>query len=398
VRSLLRSALFGRWPRLGLAVRTALAATLAWQIALWLPFGPADAYPYYAPLGAVVGSYTTVRSSTSNSVRAVAGIVVGALLALAVEQLLQPGLLVVPVLVFLATLLAGWRLLGDQRSWVLTAALFVLVVGAADPLDYVVAYTGLTLLGGAVAVIVNAALPEVPLARSSRALHRLADVSADQLEELAAGLRRDEPPSVQEWYDRTSSVEPVREAVRATSAETRESLRGNLRGHRHRGEVADQEVAAVVLTTLAARVEELTELLVEVQSLQDRALALEDVVRLPTAQALTSLAGAVRSYPRTPGEPAGLAPELADGLREDLQRLSAAVTAATHRTERDRQVAGAVVTLVRRCLGALRVDAGPDPEAVLPTPWRQPGAGPSSTGGAGRGRWSRWREFHRPAR
>ncbi len=135
--------------RVGLAARTALAATLAWLIALALPWEIAQTYPYFAPLGAVVGSYSTVRSSVRNSARAVAAIVCGALVSLVVAELLGRDLLVVPLVVFLATLLAGWRLFADQGSWVLTVGLFVLVVGVQHPVQYAVGYTVLTLLGAA---------------------------------------------------------------------------------------------------------------------------------------------------------------------------------------------------------------------------------------------------------
>ncbi len=363
--------LLGRWPRLGLAVRTALAAGLAWWIALRLPFTPAETYPYYAPLGAVVGSYSTVRSSARNSLLAVLAIVVGAVLALAAAAV-AGGVLVVLLLVFVATLVAGWRLLGEQRSWVLTASLFVLVVGAADPVDYVSAYAGLTLLGGLVAVVVNAALPEVPLSRSHRELHRLAGVLADQLDDLAEGLRRDEPPSAQEWEQRLRSIAPVRESARASGAETEESLRGNLRARRNLPSVRRQHVDAVVLDNLGRRVEELTELLVEVQTPGERAVAMDAALRWPTAQALSSLAALLRERPEEIGAPDAAPPDVT-GLREDVQRLSQAQVAAEYTTDRDRQTAGAVVTLLRRCLGALQVDPTvPDPEAVAPTPWAQP--------------------------
>ncbi|WP_369068413.1 FUSC family protein [Kineococcus terrestris] len=368
-REAARGVLFGRWPRLGLAVRAAAAATLAWQIALWLPFAPAEEYPYYAPLGAVVGSYTTVRASWRNSLAAVAGIVAGALLALGVSSWLGQGLPQVALVVGVGTLVAGWRGFGEQRSWVVTAALFVLVIGAPDPVDYVLAYSGLALLGGLVAVGVNAAFPEVPLATSDRALRELSTAVADQLDDLAEGLRRDDPPTGEEWAQRLRAIEPVRESVRVSSRETEESLVGNVRARWNTEKVQRQHLAGVVLDNLATRAEELTELLVEVQSPGDGSVALDRVLRLPTADALAALAAGVRHVPEHPRLDAATT----DGLREHLQRLSAAVMSAEFTHDRDRQTAGAVATLLRRCLGALHVSTDdPDPEAVLPTPWARP--------------------------
>ncbi|MBB2900522.1 uncharacterized membrane protein YgaE (UPF0421/DUF939 family) [Kineococcus radiotolerans] len=371
-------------PRAGLAVRTALAATLAWQLALWLPGETAATYPYFAPLGAVVGSWSTVRSSVRNSASSLAGIILGALLALTAAEVLGRGFLVVPVVVFLATLLAGWRVLGEQRTWVLTVSLFVLTAAAAHPVRYAAAYCGLTLLGGVVAIAVNALFPRVPLAESEQALQQLSSTLADQLDDLAEGLRRDEPPSAEEWRDRVHSLAPVREALRARRLETEESLLGNVRRRRVLEPVRRQHVRGVSLANLSARVEELSELLVEVQTRSDRAVSLPVDLRWPTAAVLTSLSALLR---------ADAADEQAfrdhrDALRQEVQRLSAAQAAAAYPDAMAQQTAGAVVTTLRRCLGSLGPDTGDDGEAVAPTPWRRPD--PVLPGRDLRARTGRW--------
>ncbi|WP_432560907.1 FUSC family protein [Kineococcus sp. SYSU DK003] len=385
-RSLLGHRVLARWPRLGLAARTAISATLAWTIALALPWQVAETYPYYAPLGAVVSSYSTVRSSVANSARAVTAIICGAMLSLLAGQLLGRDLLVVPLLVFAATLLAGWRFFGGQGSWVLTVALFVLTASAEHPVQYAAAYCALTLLGGVVAVGVNALLPEIPLARSAQALHDLATALADQLADLADGLRTDEPPGPDEWAGRLRSVAPVRESLRATREETEESLHGNVRAGRNLDTVRRHHVAGVALENVAVRVEELTELLLEVQNPAQRQVALGVPLRGQTAEVLDCLAALLHEYPDTDGGPARR-----DALRQQLQRLSAAEAGAEFGTERDRQTAGAVVTALRRCLGALDVDVeDDDPEAVVPAPWRRPDPelpAPPRLRPPGRGTW-----------
>ncbi|WP_380170432.1 aromatic acid exporter family protein [Kineococcus sp. DHX-1] len=352
---------------MGLAARTALAATLAWLTALALPWEIAQTYPYFAPLGAVVGSYSTVRSSVRNSARAVSAIVCGALLSLVAAELLGRDLVVVPVVVFLATLLAGWRWFADQGSWVLTVGLFVLVVGVQHPVQYAMGYTTLTLLGGCVAVAVNTLLPSFPLAQSQDAVRRLATTLADQLDDLAEGLRRDDPPGPQEWAERLRSVAPVRESLRRSREETEDSLAGNVRALRHVETVRQQHVTGVALENLAVRVEELTELLVESLTPRDAEVALPVELRGPTADVLGALGGVLRER-----EDDGAS---RTALRTALQRLSATEAAAEFTTDRDRQSAGAVVTALRRCLGALdvRTPAGSDDsEVVAPTPWRRP--------------------------
>jgi uncharacterized membrane protein YccC len=382
-----------RWPRLGLAVRTAIAATVAWLLALALPWQIADTYPYFAPLGAVVSSWSTVRSSVTNSARSIAAILVGAALALAVGQTLGRDLFVIPLLVFLATLLAGWRAFGGQGSWVLSVALFVLTASAEHPVQYSVAYCTLTLLGGAVAVGVNAVLPQVPLARSSRALQDLANTLADQCAVLADGMRTPDPPGVEVWRTRLHAVDPVRDTLRAIRAETEESLQGNVGAGRAVERVRRHHVAAVALDNVAVRVEELTELLVEVQTPTERQVALEAPLRGATAEVLDTLAALLREYPEADG-----GPQQRDALREALQRLSAVETATEHRTVRDRQTAGAVVTGLRRCLGALAIDASEDPEAVVPTPWRRPDPGLPVRGALTHGVVDRWRALGRRRR
>lgn len=358
-----------RFPRLGLSARTALAALIAWLIALNLPGDVPDTYPYFAPLGAVVGSYSTVRSSLRNSVRAVAAILAGALLSLLLAQVFGRDLLVVPAVVFCATLLAGWRVFETQGSWVLTVALFVLVAGAEHPVRYAVAYTTLTLLGGCVAVALNAALPSVPLARSGRALHELATTLADQLDDVADGLRTDVPPELEDWRQRLRALAPVRDSLRRSRWETEESLQGNVRARTHVERVRLQHVAGVTLENVATRVEELTELLLEVQATAGRDVALDAALRHPTAAVLTELAGVLRAEDTDPERrERGL-----ERVRGRLRELSAVEAAHRGGTDRDRQTAGAVVTALRRCLGALQgAPEELDPEAVVPTPWSRP--------------------------
>jgi uncharacterized membrane protein YgaE (UPF0421/DUF939 family) len=357
---------FARNPRLGLAGRTALSATLAWVIVLALPGEIPDTYPYFAPLGAVVGSYSTVRSSVRNSFLAWVAIVCGAIVSLAVAQVFGRDLFVIPVIVFLATLLAGWRRFEGHGSWVLSVGVFVLVAGAEHPVRYAIAYALLTLLGSCVAIGVNALLPALPVGRSSQALQELASVLADQLADLADGLRLDTPPESAEWENRLRTVEPVRESLRTTRNETEESLRGNVRARRNLDRVRRQHVAGVALENTAVRIEELTELLMEVQVPEERDVALQASLRVPVADVLAALAASLRRFPEV-GEDGD-----DDQPRQALLRLSEVERHGEFTNDRDRQTAGAVVTALRRCLGALPTAAADDPVVVIPARWRRP--------------------------
>jgi len=350
-RRVARLAVIGRWPRLEMALKAALSAAIAWQIASVLPFDAAETYPYYAPLGAVVATYPSIQGSVAESLRSVLGIIAGAVLALTADALVPVGAVLVPVVVGVGVLVAGLRVFGDQRSWVPMAALFVLVIGAQDPLTYVTAYSALTLMGAAVAVVVAMLLPTVPLAQSTRAIVRLATTLADQLRDLADALVSDDPPPGERWRERSRSLEPVLATVRASGTDVRRSLRANARASRERGVVDRQRGEALVLDAVATRTTDLTDLLLDTGDVGERGdhVAVVEELREPVAAALRACADAVRPLAKV-DRPRD---EDVEAVRAAVQRLSAAVAAADVLTARQREGAGAVVTALRRLLGAL---------------------------------------------
>ncbi len=68
------------------SLKAAVAAGLAWVLVLPLG-GVADAYPYYAPLGAVIAVSSTVAGSLRSSLQAVVSIAIGAAIAVGVVAL-----------------------------------------------------------------------------------------------------------------------------------------------------------------------------------------------------------------------------------------------------------------------------------------------------------------------
>ena len=117
-----------RHPRVGLALKTAVAAVLAWLCVQPLG-GFVDDYPYYAPLGAVIAMSTSIASSVRSSAQAVGAILVGAGLALVVRSVPLPQPVALGVVIAIGMVLAGLRLLGPMGGLVPIASLFVLVVG-----------------------------------------------------------------------------------------------------------------------------------------------------------------------------------------------------------------------------------------------------------------------------
>src|SRR5690625_1886248 len=75
-------------PRLGVALRAAIAASVAWAVASLLP-EPLAEYPYYAPFGAVIATTLSLAGSIRESIQAVSSIAIGGLIA----WLVAPGCL-----------------------------------------------------------------------------------------------------------------------------------------------------------------------------------------------------------------------------------------------------------------------------------------------------------------
>src|SRR5690625_3003950 len=76
-------------PRLGIALRAAIAASLAWAVTSLLP-EPLAQYPYYAPFGAVIATTLSLAGSIRESIQAVSSIAIGGLIAWLVDLIPLP--------------------------------------------------------------------------------------------------------------------------------------------------------------------------------------------------------------------------------------------------------------------------------------------------------------------
>ena len=242
-----------------LALKAAVAAGLAWLVVI--PFsGVADDYPYYAPLGAVVVTSTTVMTSVRTSLQAMAALAIGAGLAVVVVQAPVAQVVAVMLVVGIGTALGAWKRLGEMSAWVPFAALFVLILGGEDPSYYVLGYGSLTAVGAAVGVAVNLALPQLPLGRTLQALAALQEELARQLRSLAEDLRTEDDLGTDSARI-SSSVAPASQRLGRLVAEVGDARRVNWRAGRWR-ELADRRVErAEALGTISYLVEELGALL-----------------------------------------------------------------------------------------------------------------------------------------
>jgi hypothetical protein len=347
-------------PRWSLAVRGALAATLAWLAGTLAP-APFSEYPYYAPLGAVLATTSTVVRSVRDSLQAVAAVLVGAVVARGVDLVPLPGPLEIAVVVGIALVCVGWRVLGDMGNWAVMSAIFVLILGDRDGMAYIGSYAGLIVVGAAIGIGINLLLPPLPLVPSELALARLRDGLAEQVEELATWLDDEGPLAPGEWEHRRHQLYPTIERARAAVARTREASRANLRV-RNNGNaywLASQTRRAGALGTSAEVVDEIVRLLVEWERDGRDDVALGRNLRPTFATTLRAFASALRAgETREAADAAGnAAQEAADAVRrldESLDELSDQVRAARRSTERDYFVAGALIVNLARGADALR--------------------------------------------
>ena len=286
-----------RHPRWLLAVKTAVAAALAWLCVQ--PFGGfINDYPYYAPLGAVVAMSTTVVDSVRASWQAAVAVCLGGFISLGVQVLSLPAPAAIGLAVLVATLLAGAALLGpllgSMGGWVPTAALFALVLGSEHPLDYVAAYAGLLAFGALVAVLVNMAVPQVPITPAARAAERLRGEVADQLDDLADGLAAQAWLTTEQWEERSRALVGHSRHVDDLIGQLREGQRANWRSTRWANEAERQYRLAHALVRLSDCVDDVVELVGDERTSVHADDAHSARLRAGLAQAMTAVAELLR--------------------------------------------------------------------------------------------------------
>ena len=339
-----------RHPHLLRAVRAAIAATAAWALVQPLG-GPADQYPYYAPLGAVVAVSTTVTSSIRGSLQGLASLVLGVAIALAVLHAVPSELAGLALVVGIGSLVAGWDRLGSMASWVPISAMFVLVIGGQHPQDYVSGYLGLTALGACIGVAVEFAFAPLPLSRTGAEVSRVRLTLGEQLRDLSDGLRQHDLLTRDEWRERHHALIPVTRRMSAMVAEASEARRGNWRAHRWVETAREQYERARALEQLTFLVEDITDLLSLSESADSAYIALGPALRRPTAEVLDALADLLVDVDASLSQP--------DRLREvdkALAQLVACIRERRDQTGDDMFSAGSLVISVRRAVASLVPD------------------------------------------
>jgi uncharacterized membrane protein YgaE (UPF0421/DUF939 family) len=331
-----------------MAIKAALAAALAWLVVLPIG-GVANDYPYYAPFGAVIAMSATVAKSWRTSVQAIAGIMVGAALALGAARLPIAPVLELAIVVGGGILVAGWARLGAGGEWVPLAGVFVLIIGDTDRLGFVMAYVGLTALGAVIGIGLNVLWPPLPLIAADDALGRLRETLAEQLDALADGLSQDAPLERADWQQFRRAVGQRTEEMRDRAAEASEARWANWRAMRWRDESDRQKRTARALDRLALAVEDLTMLVLDSEHADREAVPLRPALREPAVEALRSTAVLVR-------EGVGSKSDRIDAASEAVQRLASAVVDVHTEGEPDLFDAGAIVRSLRDMIDWCRFD------------------------------------------
>ncbi len=337
-------------------MRAALAAALAWQIAVLLPPPLAD-YAYYAPLGAVIAVHPTVADSAAAAWRTVLAILLGFGLAAAVRELTAPlpGALTIALIVALAVGVEQWPVLNGHASWVSFAAVLMLTVGTANPARYAISYAGLTLLGAAIGVLVTTVLfPPLQLTAATRRIETTRAALAGHLHDIAAGLRRGEVPTRGEWVHRGRYLETALDRMRAAEAVVERARRANPRARRWGGSASSIREQSRALDRVAVLVDDLTMLVVEFQPHRRGVDRIDGGTGWVLADALDSLARVVRApYPQDGSERLA-ALEAAD---DALHRLTALLRTSDVADDQGFFALGAVSVGMHRSLDTLRSGA-----------------------------------------
>ncbi len=339
--------------RLLLALKTAIAAGLAWPIAQLLPT-EVDDYSYYAPLGALISMMPTLMGSLRSSLQTVIGLALGIGLAGAVLATPLPSTITVPLAVGIGIVLGGLRGLGAGRDYVAIAALFVLVVGGAQAEDFSVGYLVQMGVGMAIGFIVNFTIvPPLRLQESADEISALRGQIAQNLESMSEALVEKWPPEHEDWFNEVKSLDASIWAAEPVIEEAYESRRINPRARRHTHDVQEDFDDLDALTTLGRHTRELGETISSAIWSDPVPVGLPDDLREPLSAALATTAALIRAWNEHKGttEAMGEAEEALEKMKEKGRTLPPTATGAA--------VLSTTIFTLRRMLTVLHARTAP---------------------------------------
>jgi uncharacterized membrane protein YccC len=226
MRERLRDPVF--WSDATQLVKTAVAATIAWVLAVQLV---GERQSFLAPWAALLVVHATVYRTFSQGARQVGAAVTGVLLAWAAGNVIGPDVAALGAVVFLGLLLGRSRWLEGEATTAAATALVVLTTGFADERHLLLDRLMDTGIGIAVGLVINVAVwPPLRRRTAIAALDALDDRIGDLLIEIAEGLAGERPEdSVADWLETTRDLDEELEAAWAHVRQTRESAQLNPR-------------------------------------------------------------------------------------------------------------------------------------------------------------------------
>ncbi|VDR33362.1 Predicted membrane protein [Arthrobacter agilis] len=283
----LRAAAFH--PQLLLAGKAALAAALAWTIALAIPGTPSE-YPYYAPLGALLAMYPTVSGTLKLGLQTVVGLTVGIVLAYLAVWAGDPDWITIAFVVGAGVLLGGaLRRTAGGGSGIASAGLFVLVIGNEN-LGYSLGYLVQTLVGVGVGLAVSALIfPPLHLNDAVGQMSQLRRTAARELQQMGQALDEDWEEDDARWAELRDSLSASARNARSALQYADESRKGNVRRRFHPRDVREDYRHVEVLEVVASHTLNITNLLQDALHGTSRERPLPDSVRTPLQSAFTAV-------------------------------------------------------------------------------------------------------------
>lgn len=220
--------------RVALAIRTAIAASIAWYLAPFVPFAEAE-YSYYAPLGVLVSMYPTLARSARSGGQALLGLALGIALGIggiALTWLGSPGIIALGLVVGIGVWLGGIEQLEAGRDWIAMAALFVLLLGGPTPDSYSISYLVTMAFGVIIGLVVNLVLfPPLYLQQAASRLSTLRDAGAAHLHGMADAVEADQLEKTH-LHGIVRELRETETQVAGAVEDADESSRGNPRARR----------------------------------------------------------------------------------------------------------------------------------------------------------------------
>lgn len=170
-------------------LKTALAAGVSWQLAVWVP---GNDHPYLAPIAAVLLMQLTIAQSIELAVQRNIGVAIGVIVSVIAYSIFGVHAWSIALVVLIA-LACGIQLrLGQQgiQQVAVSALLVLLASEASGTADYAMYRIIDSLIGAGVALGLNwLVVPPIHITPASKAIERMAHDLSQALADLAVSLR-----------------------------------------------------------------------------------------------------------------------------------------------------------------------------------------------------------------